>query len=140
MTIVPSTKLIILAAAIFLPLSILAAVMPLATGPGVGLMGVLVVLAAVDAAVSRDRLDGVRVSLLEVVRVSVGRETELTLSIDNKGLALKRLRLGLSFPRQIYSPNSDLVSELPAEATSSIICWPFKALKQGLYLLDNCHL
>jgi uncharacterized protein (DUF58 family) len=140
MTIVPSTKLIFLTAVILLPVSILVAVMPVATGPGVGLMVVLVILAAADAAVSRGRLTGVRVSLQAVVRVSVGREGEMTVSIDNNGLELRKIRLGLAFPRQIYSSKLDLVSELPAETTSSLIYWPFKALKQGCYLLDNCYL
>ncbi len=140
MTIVPRTKLIVLAAVIFLPVSILVAVIPIATGFGVGLAVVLVIVAAADAAVSRDRLAGVRVSLQEVVRVSAGRDGEMTLAIDNNDIRLTQLRLGLAFPRQIYSPNQDLITELPAETTSSLIYWPFKALKQGLYLLENCYL
>jgi len=64
----------------------------------------------------------------------------MTLSIDNKDIRLQQLRLGLAFPRQIYSPNQDLVTELPSETTSSLVYWPFKALKQGLYLLENCYL
>ena len=140
MTIVPSTKLIFWAAAVFLPVSVLVAVMPDATSPGVGLAAVLVILAAADAAVSRDLLAGVRVSLQQVVRVSAGRDGELTLSVDNVNARCKQLRLGLSFPRQIYSPSQDLVTELPAGAASSLVYWPFKALKQGLYLLENCYL
>lgn len=140
MTIVPNTKLILLAAVTFLPVSILVAVMPVATGPGVGLLAVLVIVAAADAAVSRDRLTGVRVSLPEVVRVSAGRDGQMTLSIENKDSRLKQLRLGLAFPRQIFSPNQDLVTELPAETAGSLIYWPFKAFKQGLYYLDNCYL
>jgi uncharacterized protein (DUF58 family) len=140
MTIVPRTKLIVLAAVIFLPVSILVAVMPIATGIGVGLAVALVIMAGADAVVSRDRLAGVRVSLPEVVRISAGRDGEMTLSVDNKDSRLKQLRLGLAFPRQIYSPNQEIVTELPAETTSSLIPWPFRALKQGLYLLENCYL
>ena len=103
MTIVPRTKLIVLAAVIFLPVSILVAVMPIATGIGVGLVAVLVIVAAVDAAASRDRLAGIRVSLPEVVRVSAGRDGQMTLSVDNNDIRLKQLRLGLAFPRQVYS-------------------------------------
>ena len=53
MTIVPRTKLIVLAGIVFLPVSILAAVMPTTVGPGVLLAVALVVVAAADAAVSR---------------------------------------------------------------------------------------
>ena len=114
--------------------------MPTATGIGVVLAAVLVIVAAVDAAVSRDRLAGIHVSLPDVVRVSAGRDGQMNLAVDNTDIRLKQLRLGLSFPRQIYSPNQDLVTELPAETTSSLISWPFKALKQGRYLLENCYL
>jgi len=140
MTIVPRTKLIVLAAVIFMPVSILVAVMPSATGIGLGLVAVLVIVAAVDAAASRDRLAGIRVSLPEVVRVSAGRDGQMTLSVDNDDIRLKQLRLGLAFPRQVYSPNHDIVTELPADTTTSLISWPFKALKQGRYLLENCYL
>jgi uncharacterized protein (DUF58 family) len=140
MTIVPRTKLIVLAGVVFLPVSILAAVMPIAVGPGVLMAVALVVIAVADAVVSRDRLAGVRVSLPEVVRISAGRDGQMNLSIDHTDLRLKQLRLGLAFPRQIYSPNQDLVTELAADTTSSFISWPFKALKQGRYLLENCYL
>ena len=140
MTIVPRTKLIVLAAVIFLPVSILVAVLPTTTGFGVGLVFVFVVAAAADVVVSRDRLTGIRVSMQEIVRVSAGRNGQMTLSIDNQDIRVKQLRLGLAFPRQIYSPNQDLVADLPAETTNSFIYWPFKALKQGLYHLENCYL
>jgi uncharacterized protein (DUF58 family) len=140
MTIVPRTKLIVLAAVVFLPLSVLVAVMPATAGPGVLLAAALVIIAAADAAVSRDRLAGVQVSLPDVVRVSAGRDGQLNLAVDNTDIRVKQLRLGLSFPRQIYSPNQDLVTELPAEAPNSLIPWPFRALKQGRYLLENCYL
>ncbi len=140
MTIVPRTKLIVLAAVVFLPVSILVAVMPATVGPGVLLTAALVIIAAADAAVSRDRLTGVHVALPDVVRVSAGRDGQLNLAVDNADIRLKQLRLGLSFPRQIYSPNQDLVTQLPAEATNSLIPWSFRALKQGRYLLENCYL
>ena len=140
MTIVPKTKLIVLAAAVFLPVAILVAVMPAAAVPGVGLAVVLVIVAAADAAVSRDLLAGVRVMVPEVMRISAGRDGKMTLSIENTDSRIRRLRLGLRFPRQVYSPDRDLVTDLPTDATSSQIHWPFKALKQGRYLLENCYL
>ncbi len=140
MNIVPTTKLIVLAAVVLLPVSILVAVMPITVGPGVLLSAALLIIAAADAAVSRDRLAGVHVSLPDVVRISAGRDGQINLAVDNPDIRLKQLRLGLAFPRQIYSPNQDLVTLLPAETTSSLIAWPFKALKQGRYLLENCYL
>jgi uncharacterized protein (DUF58 family) len=140
MKFVPTYKLLFWFGIVFLPVSILIALVPAATGPGLGMAIGLVVVAVADAVISRNRLDGLRVTLPEVVRLSVGREGDLTLSIENENLKVKRLRLGLAFPREIYSPHHDRVTNLPLEIPDSFLVWPFKALKQGLYLLQNCYL
>ena len=140
MKIVPTYKLIIWFGVVFLPVSILIALVPETTGPGIGFAIGLVLVGIIDAAVSRNRLDGIRVTMPEVMRLSAGREGELTLSIENEDMKVKRLRLGLKFPREIYSSEHDRVTDLPDETASSYIVWPFKALKQGLYLLQNCYL
>jgi uncharacterized protein (DUF58 family) len=140
MSLVPTTKLITLTAVVFLPLSVLVALMPALTGPGAGLVVAVVMAAAADAVFSRHRLAGIRVSLPAVVRLSAGREGEIALAIENIENKLSQLRLGISFPREIYSVHQDLVADLPAGTPNSRVAWPFKALKQGLYLLENCHL
>jgi uncharacterized protein (DUF58 family) len=140
MKFVATNKLLFWFGIVFLPVSILIALVPTATGPGLGMAIVMVVVAVTDAVISRNRLDGLHVTLPEVVRLSVGREGDLTLSIENEDLKVKRLRLGLAFPREIYSPHHDRVTNLPQEIPDSFMVWPFKALKQGLYLLQNCYL
>jgi uncharacterized protein (DUF58 family) len=140
MKIVPRTKLLIWLGSIFLPVSVLAAVLPAATVPGIGLAVIFLFAAGSDAIASRDRLAGIRVGLPAVVRLSVGRDCELALTIENDNRNVKQLRLGLAFPRQIVSPKQDLVADLPAETTNSLIAWPFKALKQGLYVIENIYL
>jgi uncharacterized protein (DUF58 family) len=140
MKLVPRTKLLIWVGVIFIPVSVLAAVMPAVAGPVIGLTVGFLAVAVLDAAVSRKLLTGIRVRLPAVVRLSVGRESEMTLSIENDTAKVKQLRLGLAFPREIYSPNQDLITKLPEETPHSLVAWPFKALKQGLYLLENCYL
>jgi uncharacterized protein (DUF58 family) len=140
MAIVPRTKLIILVAVILLPVSVLAAMIPSATAAGIGLAALLMLVAVTDAAASRHRLAGIRVSLPEVLRLSVGRDGQMLLSIENPAKTVRKLRLGLAFPREIYSPQSDMLADLPGETGNSCVVWPFKALKQGLYRLDNCYL
>ena len=140
MSIVPTTKLIIIVATVFLPVALLAAVMPAASVPGLGLAVLLVIVAAADAATSRDLLTGVHVFVQEVMRISAGRDGKMILSIQSSDTRIKRLRLGLAFPRQVYSPHRDLVTDLPTDDRSTQILWPFKALKQGRYLLENCYL
>jgi uncharacterized protein (DUF58 family) len=140
MKFVPTNKLLFWFGIVFLPVSIVIAMVPGATGAGIVLAVGVVCLAVVDAVASRKRLAGIRVTLPEVVRLSVGREGELTLSIENEDMKVKRLRLGLAFPREIYSPHHDCVTDLPEETAGSIMVWPYKALQQGLYLLQNCYL
>jgi uncharacterized protein (DUF58 family) len=140
MQIVPRTKLLIWVGLIFIPVSVLAAVIPAVTEPGIGLTVGFLTITIVDAAVSRKLLTGIRVTLPAAVRISVGRESEMTLSIDSDAAMVKQLRLGLAFPREIYSANQDLITELPEETPHSMVAWPFKALKQGRYLFENCYL
>ena len=140
MKFVPSTQLIILAAVVLLPISVLAAMVPSTTGAGIGVAALLVIAAVTDAAVSRHRLASIRVTLPEVVRLSLGREARLPLSIENPAKIVRQLRLGLAFPREIFSPHADLRADLPPESDNSIVEWPFKALKQGLYRLEDCYL
>jgi len=140
MKFVPTYKLLFWFGIVFLPVSILIALVSAATAPGLALAVLLVLIAVIDATISRNRLAGIRVTTPEVVRLSVGREGELTLSIENEDIKVKRLRLGLAFPREIYSPHHDRVTDLPEETAGSIMVWPYKALKQGLYLLQTCYL
>jgi len=123
-----------------LPVSILIALVPSATVAGVGAAALLGIAAAIDAAVSRHRLASIRVTLPEVVRLSLGREGRLPLSIENPAIIVRNLRLGLAFPREIISPHVDMRAALPLESCNAVVEWPFKALKQGLYRLKNCHL
>ena len=123
-----------------LPVSVMAAMAPPAAGAGIGLAALLVIVATADAAASRHRLAGVRVSLPEVVRLSVGRDGKMPLSVENPDITVRQLRLGFAFPQEIYSLHPDLRTDLPAEAKSSLVEWPFKGLKQGLYRIDDCYL
>ncbi len=110
------------------------------TGTAIGLTIGFLAIVMVDAAGSRKLLAGIHVTLPAVVRLSVGRESAMILSIESNADKIKQLRLGLAFPREIYSPNEDLVTKLPAETPHCRVAWPFRALKQGLYLLENCYL
>ncbi len=124
---------------IFIPVSVLAAVMPAVTGPGIGLTVGFWRLSSLMPPFQKTAGRNPRYTA-GGDRLSVGRESEMTLSIENDAAKVKQLRLGLAFPREIYSPNQDLVTKLPEETPHSLVAWPFKALKQGMYLLENCYL
>ncbi len=73
MTLVPNSRLLFWFAVVALPFSVLGALYPVAGPFAVVLIAGLVVLALVDAAVSYGRLDGIRVQLPEVLRLSKDR-------------------------------------------------------------------
>ena len=140
MKVVPTNKLLFWIALIYLPLSILVVLVPGSAAVGIVLAPGLLILAIVDVAVSRNCLRGIHVTLPDIVRLSAGREGQLTLSIENEDIKARRLRLGLAFPGEIYSPHQDRVTELSEESPISQMLWPFKALKQGSYRLQECYL
>ena len=140
MKIVPTNKLIFWFGLIYLPLSILIVLVPGSTVIGILMALGLLILVVIDVAVSRNYLSGIHVTLPDVVRLSAGRDGHLSLSIENEDLKARHLRLGLTFPREIYSPHQDRITDLPDQTLNSLMDWPFKALKQGSYRLQNCYL
>jgi uncharacterized protein (DUF58 family) len=125
---------------IFLPGSILLAVVPVMVAPTIALAAAMMMAFVMDAVVSRQRLEGIRVMPPEVVRISHGREGTFGLRIENEKLTVRRLRIGLAFPEEIYAPTFELTVELPTDNPFSSIEWPLRALKQGRYHLDTCYL
>ena len=140
MTIVPTYRLLLFVGVIILPLTLLLPVVDAAIVPAIALAAAVAGVAIIDAYRSRARLRGIRVMLPEVLRVSEGREGNFNLQIENEKLSVRRIRLGLAFPREIYTPAVELGVELPEDKPISSIPWLLKGLKQGRYRIDRCYL
>ena len=110
------------------------------TVPAIVLATAITVVSLLDAYRSRGQLQGIRVLLPEVVRISRDREGNFNLEIENKNLAVRRIRLGLPFPEEIYTPTMEITAKLPEDHPISSIVWPLKGLKQGRYQIDRCYL
>ena len=123
-----------------MPFTLLLLVVDAVIVPTIVLAAAVLVVALMDAFRSKGRLQGIRVVLPEVVRISKGRESNFNLQIENEKLRVKRIRLGLAFPEEIYSPAVELSVELPEENPLSTIVWLLKGLKQGRYPVDRCYL
>jgi Flp pilus assembly protein TadB len=95
---VPTYRLLILLAIIFVPATLLMVAVDSATVPTVAVAVAVTFTVATDAYRSRRRLKEVRVSLPELVRFSQGREAHIELQIGNREMTAGRLRLGLAFP------------------------------------------
>jgi len=140
MKLVPTYRLIYVVGLIFLPLTLLMVMVSSIAGPTIFMAVAVIVAIAMDAYRSQGRLEGIRIMLPEVVRISKGRQGNFNLQIENETLKVRRLRLGLRFPEEIYTPAVELSIELPEDSHFSSIDWLLKGLKQGCYHLDTYYL
>jgi uncharacterized protein (DUF58 family) len=138
--IVPQTRLLLWAGVAVLPFAALAAEVPEA-GPLAGLLAASVVmLALLDATLAQRSLEGIRIDLPAVVRLSKDRGGTIEMLIKNEKQRPKLLRLGLPLPPEIHSPEEDLLTLLPAGSPLARLAWPCTPLKRGNYALEHCHL
>jgi uncharacterized protein (DUF58 family) len=140
MKLVPTGRLIYFVGLIFLPFTLLMVVVPSAAVLNIVLAVTGVIVIAMDAYRSRGRLQGIGVMLPDVVRISTGRDRNFNLQIENQKPKVRRIRLGLAFPAEIYAPQVELSIKLPEDNPVSSIVWSLKGLKQGRYYLDTCYL
>jgi uncharacterized protein (DUF58 family) len=140
MKIVPTYRLLLFVGVIILPFTLLLLVVDAVIVPTIVLAVAVLVVALMDAFRSKGRLQGIRVVLPEVVRISKGRESNFNVQIENDKLVVRRIRLGLAFPEEIYSPAVEISVELPEDNPLSSIVWLLKGLKQGRYPVDRCYL
>ena len=137
---VPTYRLLFFVGLIIVPFTLLLVVAASVIVPTIVLAAAIMVVAIMDAYRSRGRLQGIRVMLPEVVRISKGREGNFNLRIENEKPTVRRIRLGLAFPEEIYTPAVELSVELPQDNPISSIVWLLKGLKQGCYHIDRCYL
>ena len=140
MKLVPTYRLLLFVGFIILPLTLLLLVFDAIAVPTIVLAAAVLVVALTDAYRSRGRLQGIRVVLPEVVRISKGREGNFNLQIENEKLRVRHVRLGLAFPEEIYSPAVEISVGLPEDNPQSSIVWVLRGLKQGRYPIDRCYL
>lgn len=129
-----------LVGAVFLPLSIVMALMP--TGGVIAAFICLAVVAVVlfDAVKGSGQLRGIRAILPDIVRLSKFRDAEFEVHIKNEMIRMQQIRLGLAFPDEIFSTAKERFAGLTGESTDSVLRWPCKGLKQGRYVLDRYFL
>jgi uncharacterized protein (DUF58 family) len=140
MKLVPTYRLLLFVGLIVLPFTLLLLVVDAVVVPTILVAAAILAVVIIDAYRSRERLAGIRVMLPEVVRISKGRKGNFDLQIENEKLEVRRIRLGLAFPEEIYSPAAELSVELPEDNPLSSIVWLLKGLKQGRYPIDWCYL
>lgn len=136
--IVPSSRLILWTALLLVPIASLAGAIPSLAIPLGLALAVFLAVAAVDAFSSGKRLQGVRVFVADLVRLTKGRPGAIEVRFENAGLREIRLRLGLPLPREISSTQNEVFLTLPAETLTSRIVLECVAHQRGRFLLDQC--
>jgi len=101
---------------------------------------ILVLVALLDAALGSSRLRNIRVDLPTMVRMTRDRESSVELSVTHSEMRARRLRLGLPLPREISSPQEDLLILLPRGAEKLRLLWPCTPLRRGQFHIHRCYL
>ncbi len=140
MTIVPTNRTIFWVGIIFLPFAALAAAFSEAVTVAVGMIAGGTLMILFDAARVRGRLSGIQIRIPEVVRLTRGRDGEISVQVLNEPTRAGRIRLGVPFPKEIQTPFPDLTVDLPDEAAEVRFAFACKPLKQGRYNLKKCFL
>jgi len=138
--IVPTSRLLVFYAVAIPPLALLLvlgdeAVVPVTSG---GLIFLLIAL--LDAAYAPARLRGISVSLPRTARMTRDRESSLEVYLNNTHMRARTLRLGIAFPREISSPQEELLAVLPKGAEALRLLWPCVPSKRGQFHVNKCHL
>lgn len=125
---------------VILPFCLVAAVVPGMLMAALGLIGIFILVALIDAVRSVGDLAGFSVQLPPVVRMSKDRPGKIEVRIRNEKQGARTLRLGLPFPEQIDSEQTDAIVSLPAAAEWSRYEWPCLPRKRGNYPIESVYL
>ncbi len=127
----------VLAAVVAIPAAVLAT-LPGFAALGYGLVGLLVLIAILDAFAAPGRLHGIEASTADVVRLWKDRPGDIALTIRNRRQKPLSLRIGLPLPPEIEAQNEELSTILPGATEFSRINWTCTPHKRGRYTMDSC--
>ena len=137
--IVPQNRLLLWFALLVVPFMLLGAIEPAAMIISAGCIGAFCLVVAMDAVLARAVLDGVGVTLPDVVRLSKDREARLELRLRNERQKRKQLRLALALPPAMESRQEDLRVALPEGSEWSRLLWPCVPRRRGSFVLEAVH-
>lgn len=138
--IVPSSRLLFWVGVVVVPFSVLAGTVSSAFAPSAALIGALLTLVVLDAALSPSGLRGITVELPELVRMTKDREGTMEIRIRNEPAKAGRIRIGLPFPPEMVSEHEDLVAILPEGSEWSRVFWNCTPVRRGSYIIDKCYI
>jgi uncharacterized protein (DUF58 family) len=121
------------------PFATVAGVLPAAAPAAALLICAFIVMVSFDALLAFRAVQDVSVAGAETVRLSKDRAGQLEVLFKNSASSRRVLRFGLPLPREIESPQEDLLVEIPGAGKTSRVGWPCIPRRRGNYSLDCCH-
>jgi uncharacterized protein (DUF58 family) len=137
--IVPRTNLILLAALTLIPLLGAAVSLPGFALPAAGLVGVIVVVAALDAFIGLRNLKTLNVRLPAKLRWIQGRSAMLEAVFESRAARPIRLRVGFDFPPELLPREEEMIVELPAQAGKHHVLCDCLPTQRGLFKIEGCY-
>jgi uncharacterized protein (DUF58 family) len=138
--IVPSTRLIFLAAAILPSAGLLSAWRYDWTAYAAASVGLLVMIATLDSMTRRRQLNALTVAIPEVIRLTVDKVSQIQVVVRKPETMNTWLRFGLALPRQIASEQDTLRVFLEKGTQGAELNWSCRAMRRGRYAVERCHL
>ncbi|MFN7141300.1 MAG: DUF58 domain-containing protein, partial [Limisphaerales bacterium] len=135
---VPRSNLLLWVTLLVVPFAGLIGFAPEAIWVSLGIIGLFVSVALLDALLASGKSKGLNISGAPVTRLSKDRSGTLELFIKNESGKEMELRLGLPLPLEVESEQEDLIALVPAKAEVSRIHWSLLPLKRGNYRLEKC--
>lgn len=135
--IVPSSRLLVISAAIVLPAAVVS-ILPSWHAAAYAVIAAFVVTAAADAGTAGTRLQGIRLFTPETIRLWKDREGSFDLTIRNQSGRARQLRLGIVFPQPVSTQTEEIRTVLPQGAELSRISWSCISKARGRYSVNQC--
>ena len=136
----PRSRLIWWVTLLVLPFATIVGLLPAAAPFAMLLICAFIVAVLFDALFAFGAVQGFSVECADTVRLSKDRASELELLFKNTAPANRVLRFGLPLPREIESPQEDLLVEIPGAGKTSRVGWPCTPRRRGNFPLDCCHI
>ena len=137
--IVPSNRLLWWIGLTVLPASAIGGLVPGAGPWAIGVVAIALACALIDALAAPRRLQGVRLELPELVRMSRSREAAIPFTIHCESGASLLLRAGLPLPAEFESKDDTVWTRTPEGAKASRMEWLCTGSRRGSYRVERAY-
>jgi uncharacterized protein (DUF58 family) len=137
--IIPSNRLLYLFALIVLPFEAIGSIFADVVELSAGIIVLFVIIAIIDAFLSRLRLNGITVEFPSVVRLFKNKKGRIEFYIKNSGAKKMIICIGLAFPDGLIPDHEELSVELPPDNNPVLFTWSCTGLARGNYKFEKCY-